>query len=157
MKKEETIVRYGGEAYGKVLEQSRQWDLDNPERRQENLRNWALRNPEKMKAKEHERNRREGKHYLKRLKYDHTGLQGERHKIRAKHAHKWQQYKKLIAPGSQIHHSWRPGTANYDGVALVEKDAHQHGIIDVIQILDGAIALFTEKEIREQECEHGSE
>lgn len=36
----------------------------------------------------------------------------------------------------------------YDGVALVEADRYQHGIIDVIQILKGKITLLTEKEIK---------
>ena len=92
--------------------------------------------------------RKGGKYYEKKLKYNRTGLRAERHKIRTIHAHNWKPYKDIIAPNSQIHHSWQPGTAEYSGVALVEKDAHQHGIIDVIEILEGAITVFIEKELQ---------
>jgi hypothetical protein len=131
MKKEEFIKRRGDVAYSRRLKQQRQWKLENSE---------------KVKVCDFVRSRKVGKYYLKRLRYEHSGLRGERNKIRANHSHKWQQYKKIIAPDSQIHHEWIPGTAKYQGVALVEKDQHQHGIIDIIQILDGEITLRIERE-----------
>ena len=142
MRKEEIIKRRGEAAYLRRLEQTRQWNKANPE-----------------KVTKHHRDqcRKGGRDYLKKLEYRTTGLQGEREKIRMRHANHWWKYKKIIAPKSQIHHEWVPETADFRGVALVEKDQHMHGIIDVIQILDGVIGLFTEKEIWEQEIEHGSE
>jgi hypothetical protein len=94
--------------------------------------------------------RKGGKYYEKWLELDRTGLRGERNKVRGRHQKRWRDYKKIIAPGSQLHHQWQPGTAEYDGVALVERDQHMHGIIKVIQILKGVITVFTEKEIREE-------
>jgi len=157
MKKREFIARYGEEKYEKYMEQGRQWIEAHPERVKELNRQRYKANPEKAKKYNHNRDRKGGKFYLKTLKYSNSGLRGERNKIRHLHERKWREFKKIIAPGSQIHHSWVPQTAEYAGVALVESVAHIHGIIDVIKILDGEITLFTEKEIREQEREHGSE
>lgn len=96
-----------------------------------------------------ESDRKGGKYYEKKREYDLSELRSERHKIRSNHEHKWQAYKNIIAPGSQLHHQWRPGTSEYSGLALVEADQHQHGIIDVIQILEGGeINVFTEKELQ---------
>jgi hypothetical protein len=141
MKKEEVIRRYGEAAYEKTLDQGRQWHRNNPEKKER----------ESNRKNGREQNRRGGKFYEKYLEYNRTGLRGERHKIRAKHRGIWREYKQIIAPKSQIHHAWRAGTAEYDGIALVEADQHMHGIIDVIEVLDGEIILLTEKEIREQE------
>jgi hypothetical protein len=55
----------------------------------------------------------------------------------------------------ELHHQWIPETADYTGLALVEAKPHKHGIIDVIQILEGAITVFSEKELREQGVEVG--
>ena len=63
--------------------------------------------------------------------------------IRSKHSRRWRKFKTLIAPGSELHHEWIPETAEYRGVALVEADQHRRGIIDVIQILEGEITLFS--------------
>jgi hypothetical protein len=133
MKKEEFVKRRGIEAYKKKIEYDRQWTLDNPDKEQENSRKHT---------------RKGGKYYLEHLKYKATGIQGERNRIRGLHADKWRRYKKIIAPGSQIHHEWISGTDHYRGVALVETHAHQHGIIDVIQILDGEITILTEAELK---------
>lgn len=135
MNKDEFIAQYGETAYVKMLEQGRQWHQDHPEKEQENSRKHA---------------RKGGKYYLKQLKYAKTGLRGERRKIRREHQNRWRTYKRIIAPTSQIHHVWRPGSAEYDGIALVGKDTHQHGTIDVIRILDGEVSVFTEKELRER-------
>jgi len=137
MKKEETIERYGEAAYEKILEQSHQWHLDNPEKVKEHSR-----------KNNEDQNRKGGKHYLKNLRCGSTGLRGERNRIRMKHRIRWRQHKNIIAPDSQLHHQWLSNTADYTGLALVEKDQHMHGIIDVIQILDGEITVFTEKELR---------
>ena len=66
------------------------------------------------------------------------------------HGNLWRKYKNIIAPESQIHHEWIPGTANYRGVALVEADQHMHGIVDVIEILEGKITLLTEDKVKEK-------
>lgn len=77
-----------------------------------------------------------------------TGIQGDKNKIRMKHAHQYKPYKMIIALESQIHHEWVPDTPEYRGVALVEKDQHMHGFVDVIEILDGKITLLTEEEVK---------
>ena len=148
--KEEFIERHGEEAYDKHLEQKRQEYKAKPDKVKAWVRQWQEANPGKMEEYVHSQCRKGGKGYEKKLKYEHTGLLGERNKIRSKHARMWRQYKSIIAPGSQLHHQWRPGTSEYSGLALVEADPHMHGIIDVIRILDGEITVFTEKELRER-------
>ena len=139
MKKEDFVKLYGEAAYEKLKEQMRSWRKEHPE---EVIASNQRNNPEQ--------NRKGGRRYAKKLEYEQTGLRGERNRIRRMHANRWWQYKNTIAPESQLHHQWRPESADYDGVALVEKDQHQHGIIDVIQILDGEITLLTEEEIKER-------
>jgi hypothetical protein len=138
-----------------MLEQKWQWSQANPGKKAEVSREWRKANPEKVEQHTHDQSRKGGKRYLKKLRYNITGLRHERNRIRARHKNKWHGFKKIIAPDSQLHHEWIPETPNYKGVALVEKDRHQHGIINVIKILNGEITLFTEKEIREQVREHG--
>ena len=79
-----------------------------------------------------------------------SGIPHAKNLIRKKHLKKWAPYKKIIAPASQLHHEWIPETADYRGMALVEKDQHLHGFIDVIQVLEGEITLLTESEIRRE-------
>jgi hypothetical protein len=173
MNKEETIARYGEDAYEKILEQSRAWREEHKgkeeylekekarhrkyhkeHKEEEKARNKKYRDahPEEVKANSHDRNRRGGKHYVNHLKDKRTGLQGERNRIRTKHARQYRPFKDIIAPDSQIHHEWAPPTAKYTGLALVEANAHRHGIVDVIEILDGEIILLTEEEIRKGEA-----
>ena len=133
MKKEERIEKYGEEAYKKLEQQS--WD-------------WGKNHPKERREANHESNRKGGKYYEKKLKYFSTGLPRERNIVRQRHGHLYRPYKKIIAPDSQVHHEWIPETANYRGVALVEKEQHQYGYINVIQILEGGITLLTEEEIK---------
>ena len=133
--KEDFIKRYGEGAYERKLEQMRQWKEANPNKAEE---------------LNHDVGRKGGKYYEKKLKYQHTGLQGERNKVRKLHGRRWRKYKNIIAPDSQLHHQWLPDKSEYSGLALVEADLHMHGIIDVIRILDGEITVFTEKELRER-------
>ena len=140
MNKEEIIANYGIAAYENMQAHSKGWKDAHPE---EVAASNAVSNPEIC--------RKGGKYYNKHLVDVRTGLQGERNTIRKKHAHKWRRVKRIIAPGSQIHHEWIPGTAKYRGVALVEADQHMDGGIDVIHILEGNITLLTEKEVRDQE------
>ena len=65
-----------------------------------------------------------------------------------KHAKQYKPCKAIIATDSQLHHEWIPKTAEYRGLALVEKDQHMHGFVDVIKILDGKITLLTEEEVK---------
>lgn len=136
MKKEETIRRYGIEEYERRLKQNRRWNDEHPK---------------KIKASHMEsnpkKNRKGGMHYEKMLSSKRTGLPGKKNRIRAKHGNLYRPFKCIIAPNSQIHHEWIPGTGDFRGVALVEADQHLHGFIDVIQILEGEITLFTEAEI----------
>ena len=135
MNKEEFIRRRGEAAYEKMEQQNR---------------GWRTANPGKVIAHNQEGNRKGGKYYERHLVDNRTGLQGERKKIRTKHAKQYHPFKNIMALNSQIHHEWIPGTAKYRGVALVETRPHRYGIIDVIKVLEGKITLLTEKEILEQ-------
>lgn len=165
MNTEERIRRYGQAAYEKRLQQAR--DIYAAHREDENARDkewyaghreeeiarsmkWQKANPDKVKVSKEKHNRKGGEYYEKRLEYNRTGLQGERRDIRNKHA-KLYLVIKQATPNSVLHHEWLPGTAKYRGVALVDKEAHQNGIIEVIKILEGEITLLSEKEIAEQE------
>ena len=155
MKKEEFIKKHGEKAYLEKLKQDRgrkrKGKQNDTEGAKERKRLWRLNNPEKVKASNrkgsHEKNCG-GKYYEHRLKYDSEGLRHDRNLIRVKHRDSYRSYKQIIAPDSQIHHEWIPESANFRGAALVEKDQHLHGVIDVIQILEGEITLFLETEIR---------
>jgi len=56
----------------------------------------------------------------------------------------YDQHKRTVDPQglTQIHHEWVSGTAKYRGVALVDAELHRHGIIKVIEVLEGEITLF---------------
>ena len=145
MNKEEFIRRYGTVAYNIKLERDSVWKAMNLDKVRIYDRTWRGKNPEKMELKDHERNRRGGKYYKRKLAYLRVGVPGERHKIRVKHAKIWRKYKKIIAVDSVLHHEWVPGESGYRGIALVEKNQHQHGFIDVIEILAGKITLLLEE------------
>ena len=133
MKKDDYIARHGEEAYELLLARNR---------------NWHKANHERVISLNFEQQRKGGRNYEKKQIYNLSGLQGDRHKIRTKHGGMWRQYKRIIAPNSQLHHQWRQESVLFDGVALVERDQHMYGIINVIQILEGEITLFTEEEVR---------
>ncbi len=149
MNKEEFIRRYGEVAWGKMLHQSKgrnaQFRKEHREEMNANLKEWRASNPDKVKADHHEEQRKGGRRYEKHLKYKTTGIPGEKERIRGKHNYYYRSCKRIVAPGSQLHHEWIANTPNYRGVALVEADPHRHGIIDPILILEGAITLLTEK------------
>lgn len=149
MKKEERIKRYGGDAFEKQLQQSREWHEKNPERDREHGEHWRAANPEKAEAYNHDISRKGGKYYEQQKQHRMNGIPHEKELVRGKHRRSYRAFKRIIAPDSQIHHDWlNDGTSNYRGVALVEADQHRHGHIDVIQILEGEITLLTEEEIR---------
>jgi hypothetical protein len=148
MKKEEHITRYGKAVYVKQLAWSAAWRKAHPREKSALDAAWNKAHPEEKAAQNRELSNKGGKRYDKMLEYNRTGLRGERNKVRSKHGNKWRPYKNIIAPWSQIHHEWIPGTAKYRGVALVEADQHMHGIVDVIEILEGKIRLLTEEEVR---------
>ena len=148
MKKSEIIERYGEAAYERKLEQGRERYKAHKEEAKAYAKRYREEHPEEVIAIDHEKSRKGGKRYAKKLKDIQTGLQGARNRIRKKHAHQYRPYKQIIAPDSQLHHGWVPDTDEYRGVALVEKDAHMHGIVDVIEILDGKITLLTEEEVK---------
>jgi hypothetical protein len=152
MNKEETIERYGEEAWAKRLEQRREYYKEHKEQETAYQEKYREEHPKEVKAASkrsgQEQSRKGGKHYDKMLEAMTTGLRGDRHKIRTKHAKQYKPYKQIIAPESQIHHEWIPQTSEYRGVALVEADQHMHGFVDVIEILYGKITLLTEEQIR---------
>ena len=132
MNKKEFIEEYGVEAYERKLEQREHNSLF----------------PDRMEANSREASHKGGKYYERQRNYFSTGLPHERKLVRLIHGQRYRPYKKIIAPESQIHHEWIPGTAEYTGSALVETDQHAHGFVDVIQVLEGEITLLTEAEIR---------
>ena len=163
--KEDFIEKHGKDAYAKRLERRREWGANlpggekqrsqdrrdaDPEQAREYDRAWRDRNPQKIIEKGKKVSRKGGKYYKKQQVYKQTGLQGERNKIRYKHANQWRKYKRIIAQDSQVHHQWQKASAEYDGIALVEANKHRYGIIDIIQILEGEITILTEREILEQ-------
>jgi hypothetical protein len=163
MLKQEFIDIYGEGAYKDSLRRStiwnkkhldvgrrasKKWSETHPEESRASVMKWREEHPEVVRASNQERGRKGGKNYEKALEYWRTGIAGEKKRIRTKHQIHYRQYKNIIAPGSQIHHEWIPGTADYRGVALVEADQHMHGIVDVIEVLDGKITIQTEEDVR---------
>lgn len=146
--KKEFIRRYGEKAWEKVCQKSREWSRDHPEKVKAKSAEWLRTHPEEHAQNNRDSHRKGGKYYEHHREYNSTGLQGKRNRIRRKHAKHYQQYKKIIAPDSVLHHEWIQETANFRGVALVEKGQHQYGVIDVIQILEGEITLMTEEGVR---------
>ena len=154
MKKEEFVKRYGEAAWEKKLAQTRVWKEEHIEEVKACWKKYCAEHHEQMKVNQQRNNpeitRKGGKYYEKHREYRHTGLQGERNVIRSKHQKEYRPYKRIIAADSVLHHQWRLESSEYDGVALVEKDQHRHGFVDVIKILDGKITLLTEEEVRNQ-------
>jgi hypothetical protein len=163
--KEDFITKRGNVAYARKLERRREWGRKlpggeaqrgrerrsrDPEKFRECSRRWAKNHPEKVRDNGRRVSRKGGTGYKKKQIYKQAGISGERERVRMRHGYYWRKYKNIIAPGSELHHSWIPGTSNYTGLAIVEMDAHRHGIIEVIQILEGKITLFTENEIRKE-------
>lgn len=172
MNKEEYIAKHGEAAYAEKLAQANAWNNAHPDKVAASSRKWSQAHLEKKAASHRkwekerpeqaaalraasnaERSRKGGKHHDKNLEYNRTGLRGERAKVRHKDGRKWQDFKRIIAPDSQLQHEWFPDTVDYRGLALVEADQHMHGFIDVIEVLEGKITLFTEKEVAEQKPE----
>jgi hypothetical protein len=163
MNKAETIAKYGEEAWQRIIEQRRAYYSEHKEeekacvkvydkehKEEEKARNkkYQEQHPEEVIAHNQELNRKGGKHYEKQLAYNRTGLRADRNKVRLKHRNQYRPYKAIIAPNSQLHHEWIQNTDEYRGVALVEAEQHMHGIVDVIEILDGEIILLTEEEVK---------
>jgi hypothetical protein len=135
--KDSYIAKFDEEAYAKRIERRRKWGENlpggeaqrsreqraaDPEKYRGYERAWQKRNPEKIIEKGRKVSRKGGKYYEKKQKYKQTGIPGERERVRMRHGYYWRPYKRIIAPDSVLHHQWRPGTAEYDGIALVEKD-----------------------------------
>ena len=146
MKKEDFIRRYGEAAYEKLREQIRSWKAANLEKARASVRTWQTANPDKVLAASHEQSRKGGKYYDRMLVWHRTDLQSERKVIRNKHEKLYHSHKRTVVPSilTQIHHEWILGTANYRGVALVNAEAHRHGVIEVVEVLEGEITLFAE-------------
>ena len=136
MKKEDFIAKCGKGAYKRWLQQGRDWKREHPNQ---------------VKASSQERSRESGKYYERTRRHQSKGIPHAWHLIRMEYGRRYRPYKQIIAPESQIHHEWLPKTCSYRGVALVEKDQHMHGFIDVIHILEGEITVLTEAEILKEE------
>ena len=134
MNKDKIIEKHGEEGYKKYKEERAEW---------------GLAHRETTLKRQRKRDKKGTESYEKKRFYQMTGIPHAKKLIRGKHQERWNPFKQLIAPNSVLHHEWLPGTADYAGVALVETDQHMHGFIDVIQILEGEITLFTEAEVRQ--------
>ena len=148
MEKADYIRRYGEAAYKAMLKHISDLDAQRREEVNAKSKKWADSHPAQVQARNKNWFRKTGEHYEKWTHYNMSGLRHLKNQIRVTHEQKWRLYKQIIAPESQLHHEWIPGTADYRGVALVEKDQHMHGFVDVIQILEGEITLLLEAEIR---------
>jgi hypothetical protein len=147
--KDDFISGHREEEYKKRLAQMRAYHKAHKEEEKARAKKYKEEHLDEIRANDQESSRKGGKRYEKMLAYCRTGIPGDKKKIRRKHARQYKSYKDIIAPDSQLHHNWQNNrTAGYTGIALVEANAHRHGIIDVIQILDGEITLFTEEELR---------
>lgn len=170
--KDSYIAKHGQEAYNRKLKQRRAWGDSLPggekqrsreryytdlEKSREYYRGYNRNHPEKVREQGRQVSRKGGKYYEKKLIYKQTGIAGERERVRMRHGYYWRPFKKIIAPRSVLHHEWIPGTAQYRGLALVERDAHRYGKINVIRILSGEITLLTEKDISAQPPGHKSQ
>lgn len=156
MKKAEYIKRFGEAAWVKKMAHKnelnaiwmKKWHAENLEIARKRGVQWKRNNPEKIKVHDAEISRKGGKYYEKMKQRRAVGIPHEKSLIRGMHNRRYRVYRKIIAPESELNHQWlNDGSAGYSGVALVEANAHRHGIIKVIQILEGKITLFTEREI----------
>jgi len=86
--------------------------------------------------------RKGGKYYEHMLQYERIGLRRERKIVRNRHRLRWNKHKGNWFTETEIHHEWLEGTANYRGIAIVDKTEHQHGIINPIEILEGTVGLI---------------
>ena len=134
MKKDKIIKKHGEEGYKKYKKERAKWSLTHREG---------------ILERQRKRDRKGTESYERKRLYQMAGIPYTKRLIRGKHQEQWKPFKQIIAPNSVLHHEWIPNTADYRGVALVEKNQHQHGFIDVIQVLEGEITLLTEAEIRE--------
>lgn len=125
-------------------EYQREYYKENKEEISENRRLWYENNPEKVKQRGSEQCRKGGKRYEKMLEYEGIGLRKERSSIRRRDRKRWKRFKDIIASDTEVHHEWIPGTAKYNGIALVDKSEHQHGMINPVLILEGEIKLMEE-------------
>ena len=145
--KDDFISGHIKEAHEKRLKQMRAYYKVHKEEENVRARKYKEEHPEQVRANDQRASRKGGKRYEKMLTYSRTGIPGGKKKIRRIHARQYKSYKDIIAPESQIHHQWVIDTVEYTGMALVEADQHMHGFVDVIQILEGEITLFTEESL----------
>ena len=121
-------------------ESSRKYHSEHREESNIRSKGWYKGNPEKVEENR-KKQRKGGIYYEKKLRADQTGLRGERNRIRKKHAKRWRKYKGNWLTETQIHHEWIEGTAEYQGIAIVDKMEHQYGIINPIVILEGVVVI----------------
>ena len=143
------ISEHGKDAYDKMLAQNRAYYKTHKGQVNATQKRYREEHLEEVIAVTREQCRKGGRRYAKALAYSQIGIPGEKRRIRVKHTQHYKPYKDIIAPDSQLHHLWRPQSALYDGLALVEKDKHMRGFINVIKILEGEITVFTEEKLRD--------
>lgn len=76
-------------------------------------------------------------------KYPYITLQVEKEKNSIRHFHrkKYSALQKMF-PDAVIHHQWIEKTSKYEGVAIVDRESHQHNSIKIIKTLEGKITKF---------------
>jgi hypothetical protein len=132
MNKKAFIERWGEEAYEKRMKMSRDWRRAHPENTgkwHKQIHDWQQANPSRVRrlARDYYR-----KHRQEILNSQSSGNEGLRKVIRAKYGRLWREYKRIIAPATQLKYLWLFGSDEYKCIALVQKDQSQYLFEDVI-------------------------
>ena len=139
MKKEEYIRKYGPAAWEAKLSKARRTRITNKvdkglkDKKESKTENYI----EQQELMRVQWKKDKGTKRRSRLSED---VLMERQKIRHAHYIKWGGGIDL-----DIHHGWIGDTADYQGVALVERDAHRRGIINIVIPIEGGITEFERK------------
>lgn len=123
---------------------SAEYRKGNPEKVKKLKRKGDVANPAKVRGYSLDQSTKGGKGYLKMRAYSQQPVPNARHRVRARHETKYRGIKLLLESffeglKLQLRHQWLSGTAEYTGLALVDTERHQRGIISVVYPLEGVI------------------
>jgi hypothetical protein len=138
MKKEEYIRKYGPAAWEERLSKTRRTRVKNKVDKGLKIKNESNKGnqTDQQESLRDQWKKENGAKFRSRL--NECVLQ-ERNKIRQAHHAKWG------SADFDIHHEWSEDTADYRGVALVERTPHRHGVIKVVIPLEGVITNFARR------------